>query len=73
MYYFYLLKVAYLIGSTLIEQSTVQVISEEQSVKGKGLSSSTSIIPFKHHSTDGPYSFIYHSHYINLAVDSVVK
>jgi len=33
--YFYLLKVAYLIGSTLIEQSTVQIIREEQSVNGR--------------------------------------
>jgi len=51
----------------------VQIIREEQSLSGKGLSSSTSVIPCKHHSTDGPHSFIYHSPYINLAVDSVVK
>jgi len=51
----------------------VQIIREEQSVNGKGLSSSTSVIPCKHHSTDGPHSFIYHSRYINLPVDIVFK
>jgi hypothetical protein len=56
-----------------MEQSTAQIIREERSVGGKGLSSSTSVIPYKHHSTDGPYSFICHSRYIHLAVDSVVK
>ena len=56
-----------------MDQSTVQIIRAEQSVNGKGLSSSNSVIPCKHHSTDGPYSFIYHSHYMNLAVDSVFK